>query len=118
VVTSEKLENVPQGRRIVVAGLVLSRQQPGTASGVVFMTLEDEHGFVNLILYRRVFEQYRLVARHATLLLAVGKVERDRAPTSTPAADQPPAVIHVIARHLERLDVPGRSIDSISRDFH
>jgi error-prone DNA polymerase len=120
VATASTLEGLPQGRRVTVAGLVLSRQQPGTASGVVFMTLEDESGFLNVILYRRIFEQYRLVARHATLLLVQGKVERDRPPVEIPKSrlEEPTAVIHVVARHLERLDVPGRGIQSISRDFH
>ena len=105
-----------------VAGVVICRQQPGTASGVVFITLEDEAGFMNLILWRTVYEQFRLPARHASVLLAHGEVERQvRADGSNlheagNAADA--AVIHLIVRSLERLDIPGRDIRATSRDFH
>jgi DNA polymerase III alpha subunit len=161
IVRAADLEYLSQGTAVRVAGLVLSRQQPGTASGVVFITLEDETGFVNLIVYRHVFEQLRMVARHASLLLASGTVEREpnlppksrveesaTAPTlpsaelsrelSAMSADAssrarssavsaqvaastgPPRtpVIHVVVKDLERLDVPGSSPKSISRDFH
>ena len=97
-----------------VAGLVLSRQQPGTASGVVFVTLEDETGMVNLILYRHVFERFHWVARHSTLLLASGAVERE----SKPLAPGETPVIHVLVESLERLDTPGQGLSSMSRDFH
>ncbi len=111
VLTAQALEKVPKGRRVSVAGVVLCRQQPATASGVVFFTLEDETGIVNLIVYRRVFEENHLVARHSSILLVHGEVER---------LDVEPEfdVIHVIVRELERLDVPGRDIRSVSRDFH
>jgi error-prone DNA polymerase len=111
VLTAKALEKVPKGRRVSVAGVVLCRQQPATASGVVFFTLEDETGVVNLIVYRRVFEENHLVARHSSILLVHGEVERLNV---QPEFD----VIHVIVREFERLDVPGRDIQSVSRDFH
>ncbi len=116
VIRAVDLVHWNKGARVSVAGLVLSRQQPGTASGVVFVTLEDETGFANLILYRHVFERFHSVARHSTLLLAHGEVEREAKPLE--AGDAP--VIHVIVKSLERLDVPvpNGAIASISRDFH
>ena len=53
------------GKRIRYAGLVICRQRPGTASGVTFMTLEDETGFVNLVIWTRVFERYAVLVKTA-----------------------------------------------------
>ncbi len=128
VLDAKELLSTKQGSRVEVAGLVICRQQPGTASGVVFITLEDEAGFVNLILWNQVYERLRLVARHATLLLAKGTIERQPeapgerrgdqgGPHRDSAAGHSP-VVHVIVDDLERLDVPGRRLPSSSRDFH
>jgi error-prone DNA polymerase len=116
VLTAAKLLAVSQGERVSVAGLVLTRQRPGTASGVVFITLEDETGTTNLILYERVFEQFHLAARHAALLLARGKVERQVTPVRPGEVGGATPIVHLVVEHLERLDVPG--VDSVSRDFH
>ena len=121
VVTAEELVRIPHGRLVNVAGVVLTRQQPATASGVVFMTLEDESGFVNLILFRDVFERFLWPARHSALLFAHGTVERAPRAPGTPAEPNttpaPASVTHVVVQSLERLDVPGRDIASVSRDF-
>jgi error-prone DNA polymerase len=106
VVRAADLPNVPHGTRVNVAGVVLTRQQPGTASGVVFITLEDETGFSNLVLFRHVFERFWLPARNATLLFAHGTLEK--------ASN----VIHVMVEELERIDLPGQEIPKLSRDFH
>jgi error-prone DNA polymerase len=116
VVTAQELERVPQGKRVLVAGLVLTRQRPGTASGVVFITLEDETGSMNLVLWSRVFEEHYLPARHAQLLLAFGKVERQVTEPRPNEVGRATPIVHVIVERLERLDVPG--IESRSRDFH
>ena len=108
VVTAKELPELPHGAACRVAGVVITPPAAGTASGVVFITLEDETGIVNLILFRNVFETYHLPARHAAILLAEGTVERTN--------DETP-VIHVMTRRLERLDLPGRGIDRVSRDF-
>jgi error-prone DNA polymerase len=146
VLTAAEILQVEQGSRVSIAGLVTCRQQPGTASGVVFITLEDETGFSNLILWNNVYERLRLVARYSTLLLAHGTVERqseapgerrgrhereaERAParkTSAPTNVRATAevkakvsnpVVHVIVSDLERLDVPEGRVRSFSRDFH
>jgi error-prone DNA polymerase len=121
VLSSVELRARKKGELVSVAGVVICRQQPGTASGVVFITLEDEHGFANLILWRAVYEQFRLAARHSSILLAQGEVERQtRADGSNlyESGDADAAVIHLIVRSLERLDIPGRDIHATSRDFH
>jgi DNA polymerase III alpha subunit/intein/homing endonuclease len=105
VLGSVELQKTPHGRRVTTAGLVICRQRPGTASGVVFMTLEDEHGFVNLILWAKTFERFRRVATTSGLLLAHGTVEA----TS--------GVVHVMVERLERLRL-ARELPSMSRDFH
>jgi error-prone DNA polymerase len=112
VITAAELAETPHGRAVSVAGLVITRQQPGTAKGVVFVTLEDETGFANLILFRAVFEAELWTVLHSTLLLAHGAVER--APKA-PGADV--AVVHLMVRKLERLAVPGRELPHLSRDF-
>jgi error-prone DNA polymerase len=126
VVTAQELLNCRQGQRVKVAGVVTCRQQPATASGVVFITLEDETGFLNLVLWKTVYEQYRLPARHAAIMLARGTIERQGRPPGVREANLPPltddeaeaAVIHVMVESLVRLDVPGRDIEKASRDFH
>jgi error-prone DNA polymerase len=96
----------PQRRHIAVAGIVLVRQRPSTASGVVFITLEDETGVANLIVRPRIFEQYRNAAKHGAVLLARGWVERQG------------EVVHIMTRHIEKLDEHLAELTSISRDFH
>lgn len=87
-----------------VAGIVLVRQRPGTASGIVFLTLEDETGIANLIVRPQVYERFRSVARHSTLLLARGTVERQG------------QVVHLHVRRLARLD-SLTLLHAASRDF-
>jgi error-prone DNA polymerase len=115
VLKATELGSAPRRRHVRVAGVVICRQQPATASGVVFVTLEDETGFANLVLWRRVFDEYRLVATRAAILLAEGEVERQANGGPGSNAGE---VVHLIVKHLERLDVPGRDIDKVSRDFH
>ncbi len=96
----------PQGRRLQVAGLVLVRQRPSTASGVVFFTLEDESGIANLIVWSDTFETYRRVARQSHVLQVRGKVERQG------------EVVHVHVDHMESLDHALPDVEVASRDFH
>ena len=76
VVSSADLDTVGHRERIAVAGLVVARQRPATAKGVVFMLLEDEHGQVNLIVPPPVYERFRASVRGEPLLLARGRFER------------------------------------------
>jgi error-prone DNA polymerase len=66
----------PAGRRLTVAGIVLLRQSPSTAKGIVFMTIEDESGSANLILRPKTYVRLRSEVRAASLLVVRGKVER------------------------------------------
>jgi error-prone DNA polymerase len=76
VLSSAELEEAPHGARVAVAGLAVARQRPATASGVVFMLIEDEHGQVNLIVPPPVYERHRALVRGEPLLLARGRFER------------------------------------------
>ncbi len=96
----------PQGHRVSVAGIVLVRQRPSTASGVVFFTLEDETGIANLVVWASTFERYRRVARLSHVLLARGRIERQG------------EVVHLHAQHLESLDDRLPTLSAASRDFH
>jgi error-prone DNA polymerase len=105
IITAQQLNQLERGW-VKVAGLVLIRQRPGTASGIVFATLEDETGIVNLILRPDIFDQYRAAARHAAFLQADGYVERQG------------QVIHVMAKRLHDLGHMLAGYQFRSRDFH
>jgi error-prone DNA polymerase len=85
------LRHQRDGRRVVVPGLVLMRQRPGTAQGVLFMTIEDETGMANLVLWKDRIAAQRRIVLSARLLACHGKVQREG------------EVIHVITDHLEDL---------------
>jgi error-prone DNA polymerase len=106
IVTAAEVANLPAGRWVKVAGLVLIRQRPGTASGIVFETLEDEAGIVNLIVRPDVFDRYHSAARHAGLLQADGYVERQG------------QVVHIMAKRLFDLSHLLHGYQFASRDFH
>jgi error-prone DNA polymerase len=76
VMTSLDLEHLANKSRVAIAGLVVARQRPSTANGVVFMLLEDEHAQVNLVVPPAVYERYRALVRGEPLLLARGRFER------------------------------------------
>jgi error-prone DNA polymerase len=106
VAKASDLAVLPADRFVKVAGLTLMRQRPGTASGITFVTLEDETGFANLIVRPEVWERYHHAARTATAMLAHGRLQRQH------------NVIHVL---VTRLDDLSRRIDDLgvsSRDFH
>jgi DNA polymerase III alpha subunit len=84
-----RLSEAGPGTRIAVAGLVLVRQRPGTARGVVFLTLEDETGVINVVIWRKVFERFRRAVIAARLLRVTGRVERQA------------GVIHLVAEEIE-----------------
>ena len=106
ILTSRQLMETPHGRWVKVAGLVLIRQRPGTASGIVFETIEDETGIVNLIVKPDVYDHYRPAARHAGLLQADGYVQRSG------------QVVHVMAKRLYDLSHLLHGYEVRSRDFH
>jgi len=103
---SRELAELRSGRHVRFAGLVSLRQQPSTASGVTFVTLEDEDGLVNLVVWRRVAERCRRALLESRLLLVEGHVE---------AAD---GVRHLIAGRLSDVSDLLGGLDARSRDFH
>ncbi len=94
------------GRRVRYAGLVICRQRPGTASGVTFMTLEDETGFVNVVIWKQVFDEHAVLARTASFLGVTGKLQSES------------GVVHVVADALWAPKIPSRPPTAGSRDFH
>jgi error-prone DNA polymerase len=94
------------GRRINYVGCVICRQRPSTAGGVVFMTLEDESGFVNVVLWERVFEEYAILAKTCSVLGVTGRlqVEQD--------------VVHLVVEKLWSPRLRIRPASGTSRDFH
>jgi error-prone DNA polymerase len=92
---SKKLREAATGDFLQMAGLVLVRQRPGTASGVVFVTLEDEFGIANLVVWPKVFEAHRRIVMGARLLGVAGKVQRDVQKDGAPGL-----VIHLVAERL------------------
>jgi error-prone DNA polymerase len=91
LVTAADLARLPVDRRLAIAGIVLIRQRPGSANGVVFITIEDETGIANLIIWPAILERFRRAALGATLLRCTGKLQREQ------------SVIHVVAERLEDL---------------
>ena len=77
ILSSKQLGSVKDGALVKVAGLVLVRQRPGTAGGVCFITIEDETGFSNLVVFRNLFEKYRKEILGAKLLMVEGKLQRE-----------------------------------------
>jgi error-prone DNA polymerase len=111
-----ELAAVPPVKLIKIAGLAIVRQQPATASGVIFMTLEDETGIANIVVWRKVFERFRPIVMGAKLVEVRGRLQRED------------RVIHLVAGRLvdlspllRRLSDPSRSqpvaLRVESRDF-
>jgi error-prone DNA polymerase len=77
VIPAQALATATPGRHVAVAGLVLVRQRPGSASGTIFMTIEDETGIANLIVWPAVYEAYRRAVLGSALVTAIGRVQRE-----------------------------------------
>jgi error-prone DNA polymerase len=107
VVSSADLERLEHGRRVRIGGLVVARQRPGTASGVVFILLEDEYGTINLVVPPQVYERHRLTVRTEPLMLVEGKLEK------LPAAG---GAINVLVDTVGSIDAPDRLLAEI-KDF-
>jgi error-prone DNA polymerase len=89
IAENASLMGLKADQRVSVCGLVIARQRPGTAKGVIFATLEDETGVANIIIWSSVYEKYRRTVLTARLLMVRGRVQREG------------IVIHVLAEHLE-----------------
>jgi len=84
-----RLNEPSQGARVCVAGLVLVRQRPGTAKGVIFLTLEDETGVANVVVWAAIYERFRRAVISGRLLRVIGRLQRDA------------GVVHVVAEAIE-----------------
>jgi error-prone DNA polymerase len=104
--TAAELKALPHGRLARVTGLVTGRQRPGTASGVTFVTLEDETGMVNVIVWRDLAERQRKELLRSSLLTVYGTLEREG------------EVVHLIAGRLRDQTPLLGSLITRSRDFH
>ncbi|KQV35793.1 MULTISPECIES: error-prone DNA polymerase [unclassified Rhizobium] len=91
ILASRDLLTVANGRRVTIAGIVLVRQRPGSANGVIFMTLEDETGIANAIVWKATFGRYRTIVLGARLVKITGKLQSQD------------GVQHVVAEHMEDL---------------
>ena len=89
--TASQMGLPPQNARVAVAGLVILRQRPGTAKGVIFLTLEDETGVVNVIVWRHVYEAFRRAVVAGRMLRVTGRLQRAH------------GVTHVLAEQIEDL---------------
>jgi len=97
------LAGIGDGKKVTIAGLTIARQRPGTASGVVFMTLEDETDIANIIVWPKIFEKFRRIVMTATMIGVSGKLQHEE------------GVTHLIAERL--LDLSGL-LQSLSVDTH
>jgi error-prone DNA polymerase len=103
ILRSIDLEKAENGEPVTVAGMVVARQRPETANGIVFMLLEDEHGTVNLIIPPPVYERCRAAVRAAPLVSAVGRLERHEGTTN---------VVVTEVTELDRPASPGRQAEN------
>jgi error-prone DNA polymerase len=104
--TAAEIQRAPHGRLVRTAGIVIGRQRPDTASGVVFVTIEDETGATNVIVWRDLGDRQRRELLGSRLLGIYGKVEREG------------AVVHVLAGRLVDMTPLLGALPTHSRDFH
>jgi len=88
-VEASRVRNLPDGRWLSITGLVITRQRPGTASGVIFLTLEDDTGVANVVVWPKTFEKFRKSVMAGRLLKVKGKLQREG------------IVTHIISAHIE-----------------
>jgi error-prone DNA polymerase len=133
VTPNRSLAIAKDGQRIKVAGIVLVRQRPGTASGVIFMTLEDEDGIANIVVWPKVFEANRRIVLGGRMVMIEGKLQRegivvhvvaDRVTDLTPMLhtlnEETHSIERVIARgdHVKHATGGDQRLRVRSRDFH
>jgi error-prone DNA polymerase len=104
--TAEQLRHMPTKTPVHVVGLVTCRQHPGTAKGVIFVTLEDETGQINVVVWKKLSQKQRRPLLGARLLHVEGTLEREG------------DVIHVVAKNLVDRSVLIGNLNASSRDFH
>ena len=110
LLTADQLRDLPDGRLVRACGIVVMRQQPQTAKGVTFVTLEDETGSVNVIVWKAIKDRQRSELIRSRLLSVYGVWQRD--------VESGGAVCHLIARHLRDLTPLLGGLTTLSREFH
>ena len=105
MIACDELARMRDGRQVEVAGIVLMRQKPGSAKGVLFMTVEDETGIANLILWPALFAQQRRLVLSAGMVSCRGRVQREG------------LVLHIIAERLADCSALLRSVGARDADF-
>jgi error-prone DNA polymerase len=105
VIPTAALGQTPSNTFVKVAGIVLMRQRPSTSKGITFVTIEDETGAANLIVYAAVWERFRQIASHSQAWIVHGRVENQK------------DIIHVIVKRMEDLTARLPSLVLKSRDF-
>jgi error-prone DNA polymerase len=108
------LAELPDGRPVKVAGIVLVRQRPGTASGVIFATLEDETGVANIVIWPRTFERFRRTVLTASLMGIKGKLQREGLVIHV-VADEIADLTHLLRGLASRDDGRRPAIESLAR---
>ncbi|UCF89736.1 MAG: hypothetical protein JSW39_15650, partial [Desulfobacterales bacterium] len=105
---ARSVSRMPDGQPVRYAGMVICRQRPGTASGVVFLTLEDETGFVNVVVWSRIFAAYHVLLKTLNFLGVSGTLQKEG------------RVVHVVARKFwdPQAQIGVRPASGGSRDFH
>ena len=113
ILCNEALRQTASGKRVIVSGLVTVRQRPGSANGVIFLSIEDETALANIIVWPKTFERFRAVVLGARYIAATGRMQEES------------GVIHVVAEKLEdltfllgRLAEAGTGIESLARCDH
>lgn len=104
----------PEGARIAVAGLVILRQRPGTAKGVIFITLEDETGVVNVIVWRKMYERFRRAVIAGRMLRVTGRLQRAHSVTHV-IAEQIEDVSHMLDLLVQPEEGAGARVPALAR---
>jgi error-prone DNA polymerase len=101
---ASQLKDLPQGKFAVVAGCVITRQRPGTAKGLIFLTLEDETGNANVIIKPDFYNENRMIVLNEKFVKVSGTVQNQD------------GVVHLVAKAISRLEVTAA--ETSSHDFH
>jgi error-prone DNA polymerase len=104
IVSAQQLRNLPDGKPVDVAGCVITRQRPGTAKGLIFLTLEDETGHANAIVMPDIYAADPMVVLHERFVRIRGRVQNQE------------GVVHVRAEHILPLEISAAA--PASHDFH
>jgi error-prone DNA polymerase len=110
VLSSQGLRFIPHGKRVKVGGIVICRQMPGTASGVLFITLEDEFGFINLVVWKQIQSQFKETLLTQSFLMCEGKTQKS----------ENGKITHIIVEKAEPLLPFSSGVATVitSHDFH